>query len=98
MSTVLPSEIKKGTVVVLDGAPQLVEETHLTGTAQTKHKLHVRLRHLITNKVVDRTFSDSERLPVAEIEHRRVQFSYSQGSNFTFLDAATFDELVLEAT
>ncbi len=46
METILPSEFKRQMVLLLDGAPHVVEDMHTSGTAQTRHKLHTRLRHL----------------------------------------------------
>lgn len=95
METVLPSEFKRGMVLLLDGTPYVIEEFHVVGTAQTKHKLHTRLRHLKTGRLLDQTFAEGERVPVAEVQHRRVQFSYSQGEDFVFSDVETFEELTL---
>lgn len=95
MQTVLSSELKRGMVLMLDGAPQVLEDLHTTGTAQTKHKLHARLRNLKSGRLSDRVFADNERIPLADLAHRRAQFSYQQGDRYVFLDAETFDELVL---
>jgi elongation factor P len=81
----------------IEGAPQAVEEFHVSGTAQTKHKIHVRLRNLKTGRVVDRTFTDNDRVPIAEVEHRKAQFSYAKGDEYIFLDSHTFEEMVLTA-
>jgi len=97
MQSVLPSEFKKGMVLLLDGAPHVIEELHVTGTAQTKHKIHARLRHLRSGRFLERTFTDTERVPVAEVQHRTVQYSYAQGEEYVFLDAETFEEVVLTA-
>jgi elongation factor P len=97
MQTFLPSELKRGMVLMLDGAPQILEDFHTTGTAQTKHKLHGRLRNLKTGRIADRTFIEGERVPVAELAHRRAQFSYKQGDTYVFLDAGNFEELILSA-
>ncbi len=97
MQTVLPSEFKRGMVLLLDGAPQMVEEFHVSGTAQTRHKLHARLRHLKTGRLADHTFTEGERVPVADVQHRRVQFSYQSGTDYVFSDAETFDEFTLSA-
>ncbi len=97
MQTVLPSEFKRGMVLMLDGAPQLVEEFHVSGTAQTKHKLHVRLRHLKTGRLTDQTLPDGERLPIADVQHCRVQLSYADGKDFVFSDVESFEELTLSA-
>jgi elongation factor P len=97
MQTVLSSEFKRGMVLMLDGAPQELESSHVSGTAQTRHKLHCRLRNLKTGKFTDRVFAESERVPLAELQRRRVQFSYQQGDSFMFLDAETYEELDLHA-
>lgn len=95
MQTVLPSEFKRLMVLLLDGAPHIVEEFHTSGTAQTRHKLHTRLRQLKTGHVIERVFAENERVPVVPLETRRVTYSYSQGGTHVFLDAETFDELDL---
>ncbi|MGP8019814.1 MAG: elongation factor P, partial [Limisphaerales bacterium] len=97
MQTILTSEFKRGMVLLLDGAPQMLEEFHVSGTAQTRHKLHARLRHLKTGRITDRTFSEGERVPVADVQHRRVQFSYPVGKDFIFSDVESFEELTLSA-
>jgi elongation factor P len=95
METVLPTEFKRMMVLMLEGAPYIIEDSHLSGTAQTKHKLHTRLRHLKTGHIMDRVFAENERVPVAHLETRRVTYSYSQDDRRVFLDAETFDELDL---
>ena len=97
MQTILPSEFKPSMVVLLEGAPHMVEDFHLSGTAQTRHKLHTRLRHLKTGRVIDRVFAENERIPIAQIEHRNVQFSYKQGDGFVFMDSRSYDEITLTA-
>ncbi len=84
-------------LLVLDTAPHYLEDFHASGTAQTRHKLHVRLRNLKTGRIIDRTFADNERVPVAQLEHRTVQFSYKQGDTYAFLDTQSYDELNLSA-
>lgn len=95
MQTVLPTEFKRMMVLLQDGAPYVIEEFHMSGTAQSKHKLHTRLRHLQTGRIIDRVFPENERAPVAELRTRRVSYSYSRGDMYVFLDADTFEELNL---
>jgi elongation factor P len=92
MKTILPSEFKRQMVLMLDGGPHVIEDLHTSGTAQTKHKLHTRLRHLTTGRLLDRVFAESERVPVAALETRRVTYSYAKGDRQVFIDAETFDE------
>jgi elongation factor P len=92
MQTILPSEFKRQMVLMLDGAPHVVEDMHTSGTAQTRHKLHTRLRHLTTGRLIDRVFAENERVPVAPLETRRVTYSYAQADMQVFIDIQTFDE------
>lgn len=93
MQTVLPSEFKRMMVLMLESGPHVIEEFHVSGTAQTRHKLHTRLRHLKTGHVIERVFADNERVPAAPLQTRRMTYSYSKGGLHVFLDVETFDEL-----
>ena len=95
MQTVLPSEFKRSMVVLLDAAPYVIEDLHTSGTAQTRHKLHTRLRHLKTGHILERVFSENERVNVAPLATHRVNYSYSQRDSHVFLDAETFEEFEL---
>jgi elongation factor P len=92
MQTILPSEFKRQMILMLDGAPHVVEDMHTSGTAQTRHRLHTRLRHLTTGRLIDRVFAENERVPVAPLETRRVTYSYAKADMQVFSDAETFDE------
>ncbi len=94
---VLPSELKRGTVILLENTPHVVEEMYVTGTAQTRHKLHTKLRNLKTGRFVERVFTDNDRVQTVEVDYRMVQYSYKQGDNYVFLDTETYDEVTLTA-
>ena len=93
MQTILPSEFKRQMVLLLEGAPHVIEDLHTSGTAQTRHKLHTRLRHLTTGRLIDRVFAENERVTVAPLETRRVTYSYAQADRQVFIDAETFEEI-----
>ena len=97
MQTALPADFRRGMVLLLDGVPHVVEELHVSGTAKTKHKLHVQVRNLQNGHVFERSFPDNERVPTTELEYRRASYSYAKDNVFTFLDAETFEELALTA-
>jgi elongation factor P len=79
-------------VVMLDGFPHVIEDMHTSGTAQTRHKLHTRLRNLKTGHVIDRVFAENERVPVAALETRPAAYSYAQADMQVFIDVETFEE------
>ena len=83
--------------LLLEGAPQVIDDYYVSGTAQTRHKLHVKLRNLKSGRITDRVFADNERVPVAELQTRQVQFSYQKGDTYTFVDTLTYEEMEMEA-
>ena len=92
METILPSEFKRQMVLLLDGAPHVVEDMHTSGTAQTRHRLHTRLRHLTTGRIIERVFAENERVQVAPLETRLVTYSYATVDKHVFSDTETYDE------
>ena len=95
MPTVLPSEFKRMMVILVEGAPHVIEDFHTSGTAQSRHRIHVRMRQLKTGHVSDRVFADNESVPVVHLETRRVTYSYTKGGMHVFLDAESFEEYEL---
>ncbi len=95
MQTVLPSEFKRMMVLMLDGSPHVIEDLHVSGTAQTRHKLHTRLRHLTSGRIIERVFAENERVFVAQLETRRVTYSFSKGDARVFIDVDRYDEFEL---
>ena len=95
MQTILPFEFKRGMVLMLENLPYAIEDLHTSGTAQTRHKLHTRLRNLKTGRIIDRVFAENERVPVAPLESHRVTYSYARSDTLIFIDAQTFEEFEL---
>ena len=92
MQTVLPEEFKRQMVLIIDGAPHIIEDMHTSGTAQTRHRLHTRLRHLTNGRLIERVFAENERVQVAPLETRRATYSYATADGQIFIDIETFEE------
>ena len=95
MHTVLTTELKRGMVLILEDTPYILEDFHLAGTAQTKHKIHSKLRNLKTGRILERVFNENEHVNLAELAYRRVVFGYKNGEDYVFTDSETYDEYTL---
>lgn len=95
MQRVMPSSFRKGLVLVLDASTFMIEDFHHTGTAKTRHKMHVRMRNLHNDRIVERSFSENEEVASVDVGHKTFQFSFRQGSDYVFMDADSFDEIKL---
>ncbi|MCZ7526097.1 MAG: elongation factor P [Acidimicrobiia bacterium] len=91
------NDLKNGMALDLpEGLVTVVEFQHVKpgkGGAFVRTKL----KNYRTGAVVDRTFRADEKVPLAVIEKREMQFLYREGSAFVFMDNATYDQVPVEA-
>lgn len=86
------NDLKNGMVLKLDGGElwSVVEFQHVKpgkGGAFVRTKL----KHVLTGKVVDKTFNAGVKVDVATVDKREMQYSYRDGDDFVFMDTETYD-------
>jgi elongation factor P len=91
---VLAKDIKRGSVVVHQGSPCLIEgmnvQTPSARGAATLFKF--RSRNLITKQKVDITLKGTESLPEADFQRREVKYMYSDATDHHFLDQQDYNQ------
>lgn len=78
------------------GLYRVLDYNHLKlgrGSAQVRLKL----RDLRAGHTIERTFQASERFIRARLEHRSVQYLYSEGGLYYFMDNESFEQTPLDA-
>jgi elongation factor P len=60
--------------------------------------VRTKLKGLVTGKVIDKTFNAGVRVDIARVEHRPHQFLYQDTTGYYFMDNASFEQLMLEAS
>jgi len=78
------TDLNKGVLFVMDGAPYEVLESHFLRMQQRKAVVQTRIRNLITGKVLDRNFQPSDSFEEAEIEKRPATFIYVNRGEYWF--------------
>ena len=89
------NELETGMGLVVDS--QLYFVTELTHVKPGKGSafVRVRLKNLRTDAVLERTFRSAETLEEADLERRRMQFTYVTGDEYHFMDQNTFEDTVI---
>jgi len=91
------SDFRNGVTFEMDGQVfQVVEFQHVKpgkGAAFVRTKM----KNVITGSVTERTFSPDEKFENAYIERREMQYLYSDGDLYYFMDTETYDQLPLNA-
>lgn len=89
------NDLKNGMVLVLDG--QLWSVVTFQHVKPGKGGAFVRttLKHVLTGKVVDRTFNAGTKVETANVDRRTMTYLYNDGAEFYFMDAQTYDQIGL---
>jgi translation elongation factor P/translation initiation factor 5A len=88
------NDLKNGMVLKLDNDQlwSVVEFQHVKpgkGPAFVRTKL----KHVLSGKVVDKTFNAGVKVETASVDKRGMQFSYKDGEDFVFMDMDTYDQI-----
>jgi elongation factor P len=91
------TEIKRGEILDLDGAPwEVTEVTVQTPSARGASMLvKIKARNLRTGQTMARTLRGNETVATADCEKRPIQFLYRQDEEFVFMDQASFEQFEL---
>ncbi|HUB68867.1 MAG TPA: elongation factor P [Acidimicrobiales bacterium] len=93
MAAVSTNDLKNGMTLNLpEGLYSVVEFQHVKpgkGGAFVRTKL----KNLRSGAVIDRTYRADERLDQAIIEKREMQFLYTDGDNYVFMDNSDYEQL-----
>jgi elongation factor P len=86
MALLAYNEIKEKKIILHDGEPCEVVESHVARTQQRKPQNQVKLRSLISGKTFAATYHVSDQAPEADILKRDVKFLYHNKGEFWFCD------------
>ena len=97
MATYNTSEFRKGLKVQIEGDPYLMIQCDFVKPGKGQALYKCKLRHLIRNTILDRTYKSGDSLDAADIEEIEAQFLYRQLDNFVFMDNASYEQYELTA-
>ncbi len=84
-------DFRNGVTFEMDGnVLQIIEFQHVKpgkGAAFVRAKV----RNVITGSVIERTFNPNEKFPTAFVERKDMEYSYSDGGLYYFMDPETYE-------
>jgi elongation factor P len=91
------NDLKNGLVLNLDG--QLWTVTAFQHVKPGKGGAFVRttLKHVLSGKVVDRTFNAGTKVDTATVDRREMTYLYQDGTDFVFMDTDTYEQITVPA-
>jgi elongation factor P len=91
------TDLKKGTLFQWEGEPFRVVDYKQKVMGRGGSIVNVRIKSLINGKVLEKTFKGSEQLDRADVTTQTVQYLYSDGSTFYFMNEESFDQFEVTA-
>ena len=91
-------DFRNGVTFEMDGnVLQIIEFQHVKpgkGAAFVRAKV----RNVITGSVIERTFNPSEKYPTAFVERKDMEYSYSDGGLYYFMDPESYELVPINET
>ena len=91
------TDLKKGTLFQWEGEPFRVVEYSQKVMGRGGSIVNVRIKSLLDGKVLEKTFKGNEQLDTADVTTQSVQYLYSDGANFFFMNEETFNQFEVPA-
>jgi elongation factor P len=97
MANYATNEFKNGLKVMVDNDPCSMIEVDMVKPGKGQAFTRVKLRNLITGRVVERTYKSGESLPAADVMDTDMQYLYNDGEFWYFMDPNTFEQVGADA-
>lgn len=91
-----PTELRKDTLIDLDGSPYKVIEYAQKQMGRGGSIVNTKLKNVITGQVIDKTFRNDEKVSPAELGKQTVQYLYTAGSKMSVMDQDSYETLELD--
>lgn len=93
MATYSTNEFKAGLKILLDGEPHTIVENEFVKPGKGQAFNRVRVRNLKTGRTIEKTFKSNESVESADVFEKEVQFLYSDGEFWHFMDPDSFEQI-----
>jgi len=88
-------ELRKGVAIELDGEIYQILEYQHVKMQQRQPVVKLKLRDVRSGNVTERNFQSGDKVTPAFLEHRTVQYLYSDGDLYYFMDNESYEQIML---
>jgi len=86
------SDLRKGLKFEIDGDPFVVVDFQFKKPGKGQALYKCKLRNMINGSQFERTFRSGDKFPPASLEEHEMEFLYSEGDNFCFMNSVSFEQ------
>ncbi|PCI96207.1 elongation factor P [Candidatus Aerophobetes bacterium] len=97
MAKVSSNDVKNGMKIEIDNEPYTIVSADFVKPGKGQAFTRTKLRHLISGRVIDRTFKSTDKLELADVEEKKMRFLYKEQESIIFMDDRTYDQIEIPA-
>ena len=90
------SDLRKGLKVMVEGDPYIITDFQFSKPGKGQSLYRCKMRNLLSGNSTDRTFRSNDKFEPAPLEERDMQYLYSQGDEFHFMDKNNYEQIAME--
>ncbi|MDC9622601.1 elongation factor P [Xenorhabdus sp. XENO-7] len=96
MATYSTNEFRSGLKIMLDGEPCAILESEFVKPGKGQAFARVRLRKLISGKLLEKTFKSTDSFESADVVDMNLTYLYNDGEFWHFMNNETFEQLAAD--
>lgn len=97
MASYSTNEFRSGLKIMLDGEPCAIIENEFVKPGKGQAFNRVKIRKLLTNKVLEKTFKSGDTVEAADVMDLNLTYLYTDGEFWHFMNNETFEQLAADA-
>lgn len=95
MAQISTGDLRSGNKVEVEGEPYTVVSNEFIKPGKGQPFNRIKLKHLLTNRVVEKTFKSGEKVAEADVEEKKLRMLYKESDGVVFMDDDTFEQLTI---
>ena len=91
------SQFKNGLRIELDGEPFAITYFQHVKPGKGGAFVRTKVKNIRNGKIIDKTFRAGEKVELADVEDKRMQYLYRDGENLILMDNQSYDQIPVPA-
>ena len=91
------SQFKNGLRIELDGEPFAITYFQHVKPGKGGAFVRTKVKNIRNGKIIDKTFRAGEKVELADVEDKRMQYLYRDGENLVLMDNQSYDQIPVPA-
>lgn len=88
-------DFRKGITIDIDGQVWTIVDFQHVKPGKGAAFVRTKIKNVISGAVLEKTFNPTEKFPKAHVEKKDMQYLYSEGELYYFMDTETYEQLPL---